>query len=99
VVKVAAVLAQAAKAIAAGKLKPTDRGKWCRVRDDIEYRMGKFESVAYELREKVWGYEAAIAQVTHSRGDPILIYDRSDAVLAQRKHRAKEEGVDETRRY
>ena len=69
---VATVLRQAAKEVESGKLKP-DNGGWCVARRKIEERIGEVPESLSALENKIRLYEAAIFQVTHSRGDPMRV--------------------------
>jgi hypothetical protein len=68
----ARVLARAAKEIANGKLKP-EHGTWCKVQDVVRDRVGHVPEGTYELEKEIRGYEAAIWQVEHSRGEKMRV--------------------------
>jgi hypothetical protein len=65
--KVATVLAQASKDVAAGRLKPDNRGRWCQVQNEIVRRVGNEPDLA-SYAAKIQEFDAAIYQVTHTRG-------------------------------
>lgn len=70
--KVAKVLAQAGKDVAAGRLAPKE-GRWCSVRQEIERRIGEHPEDCTVIDRQIDGYEAAICQVKFHRGDPMRV--------------------------
>jgi hypothetical protein len=69
---VAAVLLQASKDVASGKVKP-ERGSWCPLRRRVEDDIGEVPSFCWELENKLAGYEAVRTQLQYHRGDPMRV--------------------------
>lgn len=72
VAHVAKVLAQAAREVASGKLKP-EHGTWCKAQSVIQERVGPVPEGTHDLENEIRGYEAAIWQVEHSRGEKMRV--------------------------
>lgn len=72
VAHVARVLERAAYEVATGKLKP-EHGTWCKVERVIRERVGPVPEGTYDLEKEIRGYEAAIWQVEHSRGEKMRV--------------------------